>query len=95
MTVLAGENLLSSLPERGGEPSPTTAISSTPCEVFCLDGETVLKLGAKYSKVCMNALTEGITLHNPPAEKLAYFFRAKYVEERQMRNILTLMKTNK
>eukprot|EP00605_Chrysophyceae_sp_TOSAG23-4_P002620 GSChrysophyteH1.ASY1.ANO1.2892.1 assembled CDS len=78
-----------------GEPSPTTAISSTPCEVFCLDGETVLKLGAKYSKVCMNALTEGITLHNPPAEKLAYFFRAKYVEERQMRNILTLMKTNK
>jgi CRP-like cAMP-binding protein len=78
-----------------GEPSPTTAISSTPCEVFCLDGETVLRLGAKYSKVCMSALTEGITLHNPPAEKLAYFFRAKYVEERQMKNMLSLMKTNK
>eukprot|EP00606_Chrysophyceae_sp_TOSAG23-5_P000334 GSChrysophyteH2.ASY1.ANO1.378.1 assembled CDS len=77
-----------------GEPSPTTAISSTPCEVFCLDGEAVLKLGAKYSKICMSALTEGITLHNPPAEKLAYFFRAKYVEEKQMKNMLGLMKTN-
>jgi len=78
-----------------GEPSPTTAISSTPCEVFCLDGEAVLKLGAKYSQKCMSALTEGITLHNPPADKLAYFYRAKYVEEKQMKNMLSLMKTNK
>ena len=78
-----------------GEISPTTAISSTPCEIFCLDGEAVLKLGAKYSQKCMSALTEGVTLHNPPAEKLSYFFRAKYVEEKQMQNMLTLMKTNK
>ena len=78
-----------------GEPSPTTAISSTPSEVFLLDGELVLSLGAKYSNKCMNALTEGITLHNPPAEKLAYFFRAKYVQERQMKDVLTMMKTQK
>ena len=77
-----------------GEATPTTAISSTPCEVFCLDGEAVLKLGAKYSQKCMSALTEGITLHNPPADKLAYFYRAKYVEEKQMKNMLSLMKTN-
>jgi len=78
-----------------GELCPTTAISSTPCEVFCLDGEAVLKLGAKYSAKCMAALTEGITLHNPPADKLAYFYRAKYVEEKQMKNMLSLMKTTK
>ena len=77
-----------------GSPSPTTAISSTPCEVFCLDGEAVLKLGAKYSQKCMSALTEGITLHNPPTEKLAYFYRAKYVEEKQMKNMLSLMKAD-
>lgn len=78
-----------------GEPSPTTAISSTPSEVFLLDGELVLSMGAKYSNKCMSALTEGITLHNPPAEKLAYFFRAKYVQERQMKDVLTMMKTQK
>jgi CRP-like cAMP-binding protein len=76
-----------------GELSPTTAITSTACEVFCLDGEAVLKLGAKYSQKCMAALTEGVTLHNPPAEKLSYFFRAKYVEEKQMKGMLALMKT--
>jgi len=78
-----------------GEPSPTTAISTTPCEVFLLDGEAVLALGAKYSQKCMNALTDGITLHNPPAEKLAYFFRDKYVQERQMKDMLQLMSHNK
>jgi CRP-like cAMP-binding protein len=77
-----------------GAPAPTTAISSTPCEVFCLDGETVLKLGAKYSQKCMSALTEGITLHNPPAEKLGYFFRQKYVRERQMKNIMSMLKSS-
>ncbi len=78
-----------------GHPSPTTAISTTPSEIFLLDGELVLALGAKYSNKCMNALTEGITLHNPPAEKLGYFFRAKYVQERQMKDVLTLMRTEK
>ena len=71
--------------------SPTTAISTTPCEVFLLDGATVSSLGAKYSTKCMNALTEGITLHNPPTEKLKYFFRAKYVQERQMKDMLNIM----
>jgi CRP-like cAMP-binding protein len=78
-----------------GEPSPTTVISTTPSEVFLLDGELVLAMGAKYSSKCMNALTEGVTLHNPPTEKLSYFFRAKYVQERQMKDVLTMLKTQK
>jgi len=66
-----------------GQPSPFTAISFTPVEIYVFDGETVLALGAKYSTNCMSCLTESVMLHNPPTEKLAYYYRAKYVSEKQ------------
>ena len=69
-----------------GLPSPVTATSFTPVEIYCLDSEAVLAAGAKFSRSCMNSLNDGIAMHNPPAEKLAYFFREKYNNRKLEKN---------
>jgi CRP-like cAMP-binding protein len=75
-----------------GLPSPVTATSFTPVEIYCLDSEAVLAAGAKFSRSCMNSLNDGIAMHNPPAEKLAYFFREKYNNRKLEKNVLEALK---
>lgn len=58
--------------------SPVSAISFTAVEVYCFDSETLLSLGARFVSTCINSLNESMNLHNPPAEKTYYYFRANY-----------------
>lgn len=76
-----------------GAPSPLSARSFTPSEVYCFTGEAILAAGAKFSTACMSALEQGISLHNPPAEKLAYYFREKFAAETLKIGALETMKT--
>lgn len=75
-----------------GQPSPISAYSVTPVELYCFTGESILAAGAKFSQVCIGALHDGISLHNPPAEKLAFYYRDKYAAETLRQGTLKEMK---
>jgi len=59
-------------------PSPVSAISSTAVELYCFDINTMAHVQCHTHASTMNILTESLTLHDPPVEKVAYYFRAKY-----------------
>jgi hypothetical protein len=48
----------------------------------------LITLGAKFNSNTMNALNESINLHNPPTEKIAYYFRSKLDWEISKKKIL-------
>lgn len=73
--------------------SRVTAISSTPVEIYCFDSEVLLACGVRFQSSTINALNESLTLHDPPPEKLAYYYRSKFVWElRKMKLISKLTK---
>ncbi|KAJ1436094.1 hypothetical protein B484DRAFT_393351 [Ochromonadaceae sp. CCMP2298] len=55
-----------------------SAISSTAVELYCFDINTMAHVQCHTHASTMNMLTEILTLHDPPVEKVAYYFRAKY-----------------
>jgi len=59
-------------------PSPVSAISSTAVELFCFDINTMAHVQCHTHAKTMNILTESLTLHDPPVDKVNYYFRAKY-----------------
>ena len=60
------------------QPSPVTAISCTAVELYCFESDILIGLGVRFNTTTMNALNESINLHDPPAEKISYYFRSKY-----------------
>ena len=58
--------------------SPVAALSSTAVEIYCFDSETMALMDTHMFAKTMNILNESLTLHDPPVEKVAYYFRAKY-----------------
>lgn len=60
------------------QPSPVTAISCTAVELYCFESDVLIGLGVRFNTTTMNALNESINLHDPPAEKISYYFRSKY-----------------
>lgn len=76
-----------------GLASPLTATSFTPAEVYCFTSETMIAAGVKFSQQCMSALLSGISLHNPPPEKLAHYYREKYAAESLKQGTLLEMNT--
>jgi CRP-like cAMP-binding protein len=58
--------------------SPVTAISCTAVELYCFESDVLLGLGVRFNNTTMNALNESLNLHDPPAEKVSYYFRSKY-----------------
>jgi CRP-like cAMP-binding protein len=58
--------------------SPVSAISSTAVELYCFESDVLLMIGARFNASTMIALHESLTLHDPPADKIAYYFRSKY-----------------
>ena len=49
-----------------------------PCEqVYSFSAEMLFSLGIKYKMSSMLALEESFNLHDPPPEKLIYFYREK------------------
>lgn len=58
--------------------SPVSAVSSTAVEIYCFESDVLLATGARFNTTTMKALNESLTLHDPPVEKIAYYFRSKY-----------------
>jgi CRP-like cAMP-binding protein len=61
--------------------SPVSAMSSTAVELYCFESDILLMIGARFNPGTMKALHESLTLHDPPADKIAYYFRSKYAWE--------------
>ena len=78
-----------------GLPSPISALSVTPIELYCFSGESILAAGAKFSQACFAALQDGIALHNPPAEKLAFYYRDKFAAEMLKHETLKVLKAKR
>lgn len=60
------------------KPSPVTAVSSTAVELYCFESDVLLMIGARFNATTMKSLHESLTLHDPPADKIAYYYRSKY-----------------
>lgn len=58
--------------------SPVCAISSTAVEIYSFESDVLLMTGARFNTTTMKALNESLSLHDPPIEKIAYYFRSKY-----------------
>ena len=57
--------------------NPTSAIAYTNVELYSFESSVLLTLGSRYNAQTMNSLNESMNLANPPAEKLAFYFRSK------------------
>jgi len=55
--------------------SPISALSSTTVELYCFDISTMQNAQCHLYSNTMNQLTESYSLHNPPHEKIAYYYR--------------------
>lgn len=65
-----------------------SAISFTPVELYVFESDALVEVGAAYDSTTTNTLNDSINLHNPPAEKLAYYFRQKYIWEKRKDDLL-------
>lgn len=72
--------------------APSSAVSFTAVEVYCIEGDILIALGARFNASCMNALNESLNLHNPPIEKINYYFRSKYAWESRKSKLLQNIK---
>ncbi len=68
--------------------SPVTAISYTGVELYVFEGEHLVNLGIRFNSHCVDALCESLNMHNPPSEKLNYYFRSKYAWEMRKAKLL-------
>jgi hypothetical protein len=69
-------------------PSPISAVSYTPVELYAFDADIFSKLEVRYMPESMKILNEIMNLHNPPGEKLSYYFKEKYKWEYQKDKVL-------
>ena len=75
--------------------SPTSAIAYTNVELYSFDSDALLTLGSRYNAVTMNALNESMNMSNPPAEKIAFYYRSKLQWERSKHKLLSRLKDEK
>ncbi len=57
--------------------SPVTVIACTNVELFCLSHDDVVNLQLHINHNLKRCLEESMVMHNPPAHKVAHFFRSK------------------
>ena len=55
--------------------SPISALSSTAVELYSFDVTTMQHVQCHLYAQTMSQLTESYSLHNPPNEKIAYYYR--------------------
>lgn len=55
--------------------SPISALSSTAVELYSFDVTTMQHVQCHLHAQTMSQLTESYSLHNPPHEKIAYYYR--------------------
>ena len=68
--------------------TPTAAIAYTNVELYSFESSALLTLGSKYNAQTINALNASMNVANPPAEKLAFYFRSKMRWERSKHKLL-------
>ena len=69
-------------------PSPTSAVSFTHLEVYCIDSDLILSMGARFNANTINVLNESFNLSNPPVDKISHFHRANVTWENKKKKIL-------
>lgn len=75
-----------------GRPSSVSAMSSTAVELYCFESDVLLAIGARFNPATMQALHESLTLRDPPLDKIAFFFRAKYNWELRKHRLMHRLK---
>ena len=70
------------------EASPVTVIACTRVEVYCLSHNDVIALKLNINHNLKKCLEESMVMHNPPAHKVAHFFRSKLKWEAKKDRIL-------
>eukprot|EP01033_Poteriospumella_lacustris_P012579 gene12579-8998_t len=63
------------------QPSPVSAVAATAVELFCFESDVLAALGARFYASTMRALLESLALHDPPLDKVGFFFRQKFAWE--------------
>ena len=71
--------------------SPVSALSSTAVELYCFESDDLLGLGARFVSNTMNHLKESSSLHDPHAEKIAFYFKTKYNWELRKEKLMNRM----
>ncbi len=72
--------------------SPISIVSYAAVELFCIDSEVLIALGARFNTTTMNVLNEAMNFCNPSGEKFDYYFHGKYTWELQKKKILKELK---
>lgn len=70
---------------------PFSVVSFTNIELYSFASEDLIALGSRFNSTTMNALDESLNLHNPPGDKISYYFRSKFQWERKKEKILQEM----
>ena len=70
------------------ETSPVTIVACTNMELYCLNHEDVTSLSLHVNHTLKRCLEESMVMHNPPAHKVAHFFRSKMKWENEKDKIL-------
>ena len=68
--------------------SPFSVVSFTNVELYCFASSDLIALGSRFNSTTMNALDESMNHHNPPGEKIAYYFRSKFAWEKKKGKLL-------
>jgi hypothetical protein len=71
-----------------GSPSTVTIATATPVEVYKFSGELLQKLRIKYDKNSVMVLNQSLSLFNPKADKLKYFYQNKFIWEAKRQKII-------
>jgi CRP-like cAMP-binding protein len=70
------------------EYSPVTVVACTNVELYCISQKDIKKLGMHINHHLKQSLEESMVIHNPPAQKVAHFFRSKVNWEMKKDRIL-------
>lgn len=70
------------------QPSPVSAVAATAVELFCFESDVLAALGARFYASTMRALLESIALHDPPLDKVGFFFRQKFSWEQHKLSLM-------
>lgn len=71
------------------------ARTATSVECYCLESDVLLAAGARYNATTLKALRESLTLNDPPADKIGYYFRSKYSWELRKDKLIRRLKAGK
>ena len=73
------------------QPAPSSAFAYTNVDIYVFQAEFILSLGARFNTVSVKALTDSLSLYNPPGDKLIYYSNARFMWEKKKKKTLLAM----